>query len=239
MPYASRYPSSVVARTKRFRRGKVSKYRRGTNRYLTLADIPRLLKSTQIVNHEMKFYDTTISYALGGIGFMNQANFIVPVIQGTSAVNRTGREILVEKVEFNLVWWTINAVAASAGQGDIGRAVVIMDTECAGTASAPNPATVWSGNTYITGFYNPDSFTRFKPFGDTMVTIEPHTNNTGGQNIARMHKTVKINRRVHYYNASNTGTSTDCERNGLWIQFGTQNTLAAVAGYVRVYFRDV
>lgn len=235
MPYAGRSTSTVLARTKRFRRGKVSKYKRG--RYLTAADIPRILRSSEVRNHEMKYFDVSVAHTTPG--FMNGADYLTGIVQGTSAFNRTGREIHVEKVEVNVYWTVVPTTTASASNSDLTRMVVIMDTECAGTGSSPNPATVWSASSFITAFYNPDSFTRFKPFGDTLCKADPTTANTGGVNYFPVHKVIKINKRLHYYNSSNTATSTDCERNGLWFQVGTQNTTASISGYVRVYFRDI
>lgn len=235
MPYAGSSPSSVLARTKRFRRGKVSKYKRG--RYLTAADIPRILRSSEVRNHEMKFFDVVSVHATPG--FMNQADYLTGIVQGTSAFNRTGREIHVEKVEFNLMAVITDTVVASVAPGDQVRVALIMDTECAGTGSAPNPATLYSASTYLTAYYNPDSFSRFKVLGDQIGVLVPSTSNAGGVCSLRMHKMCKVNKRVHFYNSSNTGTSTDCERNGLWLQFGSQYSNASFTGYVRVYFRDI
>lgn len=227
--------SRAVTRRRVTRQPYRKRQRYGYASYGRVYNPQRLLRAAFTQAHELKTIDITVNQLSGvistGLGFF----YLSPVVQGTAATNRTGRKIVVERIEVKIYG---ELSAANTGIGDIARVAVIMDNETNGTA--PTSAAIITANTYIGYHYNPDNFSRFKILWDSQQHSIPQTNaGSGGTNYWAINKVIRCKHVVHYFNALNNGNVGDCEKNSLYLTYGCEGGTVTFQGFVRLYFRDV
>jgi hypothetical protein len=158
-------------------------------------------------------------------------NLLNPLIQGTGAGNRTGRDVLVEGLELRFL---LSSTAVNTD--DVYRYLVIWDTESRG--ALPAYADVFSAATSYNSPINFDNTHRFKVLLDT-GPIFVSTQSSGLSFFKGIVHQIKIGKRTHYYNASNTATVADIDSGALILVDACYNGNTNMGVTARVIFRDV
>lgn len=196
--------------------------------------IPRLLKAT----HELKNID--VQYHASPSGPLSLATLLSGIIQGSSGINRTGREIYIEHVEVHFDIYLVPNVLANS---DAYRIDVIRDAHSKG--AAPGATDITTNNTYVGYLYNNDNVKRFRHLYDSKVRVlNCHTTGVGVgvgtfNNRVAFNKKIRVGAKTRYYNTSNAGTIADCETGAIYLVLSTENSQTTFDGQVRVWFRDV
>jgi hypothetical protein len=192
-------------------------------------------------SHEPKNLDQASSYSLstttGTLVLLNA------ILQGSSGVNRTGRQVKLDHLRLNLAFNQTNQVPA-----DFVRYIVLMDRESRG--SAPAVGDVLTNTTFgiqaVLSSHNFDNVpSRFKILADE-VLISNATVSTSSTNATWNepwnHRLIHIplKQTVHYYNTS-AGTIADIDSNALYLITWGQNSTNPTELYFdsRLVFRDM
>jgi hypothetical protein len=192
------------------------------------------ISTAQIVraSHEAKNIDGTYNeFPMSHLASTFDIQLLNPIIQGTGAGNRTGRDVLIEYVDlrFDLSSTAVNST-------DLYRLMVVWDTETRG--ATPAYADILSAAAGVISPVNFDNTHRFKVLYDS--SAHNITSESSGLSFFRgVHVVVPVNKKAHYYNASNTGTVTDIDSGGLFLIDVCSQGVVNMAVQGRVVFRDV
>jgi hypothetical protein len=154
-----------------------------------------------------------------------------PLIQGTGAGNRTGRDALLERIELRFLMSTtaVNSV-------DAYRILVFWDTETRG--SLPAYADLFSAATSYDSPMNFDNTHRFKMLYDSGIKVIS-TQSSGLSGFQGLAVDLKVGKKTHYYNNSNTATVSDIDSGSLILVDMCYNGNVNLGGTSRLVFRDV
>lgn len=196
--------------------------------------VPRILRSA----HELKNFDVVINGNPGGV--LGNLQLLSGIIQGSSGINRTGREIFVEHVELHIDVAILHT--GLDGDSDLARVDLVKDAQSKG--AAPVLADITTSATYVGYLYNNDNVKRFRHLYDTqpravnLLGIAP-TAGAPSSNRIVINRKIRVGSRIRYYNASNAGTVADCETGALILCMSNANSVTTFTGNARVWFRDV
>jgi hypothetical protein len=194
----------------------------------------RLVTTILRAAHERKSFDVSQTSTLLNGTF--QQFLLNPILQGTSALNRTGRQVKVESIRLSVLLTTNAAV-----NFDVVRFFVVLDKESRGGAC--QQADILQTNatqTYaINSAYDPDNVpARFKILLDEVVALNTHVSLSSYVGFVK--KNVPVNTMVHYYNTT-AGTIADIEKGSIYLFVqglqGTSYSYLAFDSYLT--FRDI
>jgi hypothetical protein len=188
--------------------------------------------------HELKLLDNTFSHTLG---LTYTQDLLNGMVQGTGAYNRTGRIVVPDYLEVNL----IVQLGTANVNGDLVRFTIYYDKECRGVAAGQADVLNSNGSQEIailSSLSSDNVPTRFKILYDEVITLNPNTIAAGAVNahlVCRRFK-IPLSTRTHYYNAT-TGTVADIDSGSIYLQACgfTGANFSSYAAYTRYAFRDV
>lgn len=182
--------------------------------------------------HERKNVDQSIVETPMGHGAsVFDINLLNPLIQGTGAGNRTGRDVLIEELQLKFI---LSSTAVNSV--DVYRFLVIWDTETRG--ASPAYADVFSAATAYNSPTNFDNTHRFKVLHDS-GPVMLSTQSSGLSFFKGIVLDLKIGKRTHFYNSSNTATVADIDSGALFLVDTCYNGNVNMSVTSRVIFRDV
>jgi hypothetical protein len=209
--------------------------------YMTQPPIAGTQRIQQIIraSHEPKNVDT---YVNTGITANNYSTLLNPISQGTSGNNRTGRQVINNRLELRLSFDS----DPSSLQDDMVRILVVRDKESRG--AAPSIADVLQVNTTpyysVVSPYNFDNVpSRFQILVDDQVLVPNRTSpTTTTSNLTRVvyNRLMNLNFKTHYYN-TNAGNITDIDDGAVYL-FVLSTTVTKVSSVwiaARMIFRDL
>lgn len=224
-------PNSIKMKRKRSSSTQTSSKKPRT---LVKATIPRsnnLLRGTP----EIKSFDVNFTLNTAATwGFIHLAN----MAQGTAIDNRIGQRVRVISVDVRSIW-NLDSQAPNAVvlYGDIGRAVLIQDTQSNGQVVAG--LDVFTSNE-MNQFQNPETNTRFIKLQDSIT--EQMSMNSIGTAVTNI---SYISQNLHYsYNQINieyntqTGTYQTVNKNGIWYGGVSANGSSFVRACARLRYVD-
>jgi hypothetical protein len=191
--------------------------------------------ATQIIraSHEPKNSDTSLNeYPIISGASAFDLELLNGIVQGTSGTNRTGREILEEDLRLRFVF-----TGTAAGGSDSIRYLVVRDIESRGASFAY--ADLFSASTPVYSPLNMDNIAkRFQILHDSGPFRISATAATCVGVVC--HDTVvKIGKKTHFYNGSNTGGAADIDTGALFLVMVSQNGVTNASVIGRLIFRDV
>jgi hypothetical protein len=215
-----RIPKSFVSfrRTQRKRAVRLSQRRRNVRRNMG----PR-------IQSEVKSLTTSVSQGCDTTGAVT---LLDGMVQGTSAITRVGRQIVVRSVELSLAMH----VTPTTGLDQIDRFLLIYDRQSNGVA--PTIQDVLESNS-VFALPNKNNALRFVILMDVVKAVNASTESDSdvvtGRVVRRCNKLVQ-------FNSGNAGTVADIATGGMFlITMGTLDagvTAGSLIGRVRVNFTD-
>jgi hypothetical protein len=213
--------------------------------YRSLPSFPTMGSRTtpsvaQIVraSHELK----NISHTAGLTCSITTATLILvnaAITQGTSASNRTGRKVIMEKLRLSM-----NFEVDPHNSYDYTRVIVFVDKESRGGLATISDLLTDTGSqeALILSSFNEDNKNRFRIVSDSVHNL-PQTNNTGGSwfgGIRHYDITVPLKHKVDFYNTT-AGTIADIDQGALFVYVaGFSTNYGTAADYhTQLWFRDV
>jgi hypothetical protein len=205
----------------------------------------RLMSRVVRATHEPKNIDLAASTFALSITTTPNIILLNPIVQGTTGNNRTGREVVLDSLRLSLIF-DQNTTALS---DDLIRVMLVVDRECrsASMGSADLISSNSSSALQVNSSVDFDNFPRrFRLLHDKVYLLpvrgeNANTSNTLSRILVPLQ--IKLNQKVHYYNASNAGTIGDIDSGALtlivWSYNATSGTVSSMSYDSRVVFRDL
>lgn len=181
--------------------------------------------------HELKNYDVSLTNA--GNGVLMTSVLLNPISQGSTAVQRTGRDVIIENVQISGFMQ-----ASAVNSADYIRTMLVWDKECRGAAFvAADLFEVATNNESATSPIKFDNIHRFKILADKKWVVESKTATQSG--LTKFTLNHKVGLKTHYYNTS-AGTIADIDSGSLYWVVCCANGASLTDCYAaRTTFRDV
>lgn len=204
----------------------------------------KIIKRSLRANHELKFFDLGISSTSGASAIIIPINIIS---QGATAVNRTGRKVMLEYIDVTLIMYG-NVVAGSDSSQF--RTMLIWDKETRGTSTAIGEILQFPGSaaTQLTSPPNGDNLQRFKwlyDSGPQVIMDYGARVNTGVagtevpyQATKTLRRRFRVNRRVDFFN-TNVGNIGDIDAGAVYLTVQSAGGDVFYSGHTRCAFRDI
>jgi len=192
------------------------------------------------MSHEPKNADYQAFPSTSATGY--NVTLLNGIVQGTSGTTRTGRQVMLEQLRVQLIFFP-----SQTASGDVVRVILVRDRETRG--ATPGLGDVLNVNTYgltsVASSYNFDNVpSRFTILSDTVVALHPtiYVTSAALPNAVYVPLLIekKLGTKTHYYNTT-VGNVTDVDSGGIFMfilnvaaAFQTQYQVDS-----RVVFRDI
>lgn len=214
---------------------------RATFNYMTAPPAANTQRIQQIIraSHEPKNLDTHLTSGITSNVYYLLLN---PTSQGTGGTNRTGRQVINQKLDLTFKFET----DPSSLQDDVVRIVVARDKETRGSAPVLSDIlqNVSTPDYNMVTPYNFDNVpSRFQVLMDEVVLVPNRTSpTTTTSNLTRVvvRRSVKLNFKTHFFN-TNAGTIADIDDGAIvcWILSTTVTKVSSFWIGSRITFRDL
>lgn len=158
-------------------------------------------------SHEPKNVDVFAADTLSTTAAAYTLILLNAIDQGTGGSERTGRQVMLDHLDLRINFLT----ATTAAQGDNVRVIIVWDKECRGASFVHTDLLALNGST-VAQSVSPFNFdnvpTRLKVLYDRRVPLNPSSNLTAATGLpyqTAVDVTLKLNKRVHFYNTTGGG----------------------------------
>lgn len=189
-------------------------------------------------SHELKFFDTPISFTFDVTGEIPATGQLCLIPQGITESTRIGRTCVIRQI---LVRLLLNTNPAAVTAGDAGYLALLLDTQCNGTAAAI--ADIYTPAVALgQAMPNSDNSERFTVLKSWRWSLQPASGVTTAWSVATAWIAYRYNCDIvlDYDSSLSTGALSTIRSNNVFLVGGSnsQDDQTSCVGNVRLYFSD-